>query len=194
METQTKQFVTRETTIGEIVEKYPEAISALESFGIHCLGCHVSPYESLEMGFAGHGLGEAEVEEAVAKLNEVIQNTDGTSTEEASFDGDYDLSLSETAVEKLRVLLRDKKHKALRVLVQAGGCSGFKYVFSLDAGEPEEDDLVVVQDDVHVYVDAKTFEKINGSVLDYEDSLQGAGFVVTNPNAHTTCGCGDSFR
>ena len=53
------QKITKETTIGEIVEKYPQVVETLMSFGVHCVGCHVSPFESLEGGFKGHGMGDS---------------------------------------------------------------------------------------------------------------------------------------
>ena len=66
---QKTELVTRETTIGEIVEKHPEVVDTLMSFGVHCVGCHVSPFESLEDGFRGHGMSDEDVEVAVTKLN-----------------------------------------------------------------------------------------------------------------------------
>src|SRR3989338_8911780 len=69
------QKITKETTIGEIVEKYPQVVETLISFGVHCVGCHVSPFESLEGGFKGHGMDDATIEEAVRKLNEVIEQS-----------------------------------------------------------------------------------------------------------------------
>ena len=70
--TQLQSRITEDILIGELVEKYPEAVETLLSYGVHCIGCHVSPYESLGDGFRGHGLGEAEIQEALQKLNEVI--------------------------------------------------------------------------------------------------------------------------
>ena len=188
METQTKQLITRETTIGEIVQKYPAVVPTLTSYGVHCVGCHVSPYESLEMGFQGHGMGDEEIDEAVVALNDVIQKNGVSHTDE-----EYDISMTDTAAERIQTLLADKKHQALRISVHPGGCSGFEYVFTLDAQAPQENDLVVVQDGATLYADMPTIEKINKSVIDYKDSLQDAGFMVSNPNAHSTCGCGDSF-
>ena len=76
------QKITKETTIGEIVEKYPQVVETLMSFGVHCVGCHVSPFESLEGGFKGHGMDDATIDEAVRKLNEVIENSSIEAKEE----------------------------------------------------------------------------------------------------------------
>ena len=81
---------------------------------------------------------------------------------------------------------------ALRVAVKAGGCSGFNYDMFFDS-EFADSDVLRDFDGVKVVVDAESAELLNGSTLDYSDSLQGAGFHITNPNATRTCGCGNSF-
>lgn len=68
-----EQKITKDTTIGEIVEKYPQIVPALMSFGLHCVGCNVAAFESLEMGFKAHGISDKEIEKAVKKLNEVVE-------------------------------------------------------------------------------------------------------------------------
>ncbi|MFH0868142.1 MAG: DUF1858 domain-containing protein [Candidatus Woesearchaeota archaeon] len=68
-----KQKITKNTLIGEIVEKYPQAVETLMGFGLHCIGCHVAVFESLEDGFKAHGLSSKEIEQAIKKLNEVIE-------------------------------------------------------------------------------------------------------------------------
>src|SRR3989338_10040360 len=74
MEQKTEQIgkITKDTTIGDIVDKYPQVVETLMELGVHCVGCHVSPFESLEMGFKGHGMSDDDVENGVKKLNEVI--------------------------------------------------------------------------------------------------------------------------
>jgi len=81
---------------------------------------------------------------------------------------------------------------ALRVSVKPGGCSGFNYDMYFDS-EFADDDIVREFGGVKVVVDASSAELLNGSTLEYSDSLQGAGFHITNPNATRTCGCGNSF-
>ena len=81
---------------------------------------------------------------------------------------------------------------ALRVYIEGGGCSGFQYGFDLEhAVDP--DDFVVENDGVKLVVDPMSFQYLMGSQIDYKEDLMGAQFVVTNPNASTTCGCGMSF-
>ncbi len=73
MEQHQEQKITKDTLIGEIVEKYPQVVEALMDFGLHCVGCHGAAFESLEMGFKGHGMDDKQIEEAVKKLNEMIE-------------------------------------------------------------------------------------------------------------------------
>jgi len=80
----------------------------------------------------------------------------------------------------------------LRVYVEGGGCSGFQYGFDLER-DLEADDYVVERDGVRLVVDPLSYQYIVGSEIDYQEDLQGSQFVVRNPNATTTCGCGLSF-
>ena len=80
----------------------------------------------------------------------------------------------------------------LRVSVQPGGCSGFKYGLLIE-DQPAEDDLVLSQDGFNVFIDPFSAQYINGVVIDYVSSMQGSGFTFKNPNATGGCGCGSSF-
>ncbi|KGO97712.1 heme biosynthesis protein HemY [Lysobacter defluvii IMMIB APB-9 = DSM 18482] len=80
----------------------------------------------------------------------------------------------------------------LRVYIQGGGCSGFQYGFEFDE-EQAEDDLGVETDGVTLLVDPLSLQYLMGATVDYTESLHGAQFVIRNPNAKTTCGCGSSF-
>ena len=81
---------------------------------------------------------------------------------------------------------------ALRVYIQGGGCSGFQYGFEFDENRAD-DDLAVVTDGVTLLVDPLSLQYLMGAEVDYSESLTGAQFVIRNPNARTTCGCGSSF-
>jgi iron-sulfur cluster assembly accessory protein len=105
------------------------------------------------------------------------------------------VSLTDTAAAKLRELTKDEPSPAigLRVYVYSGGCSGYKYGMMLE-DQPTPDDNVLESNGVRVYVDANSVRLLQGSSIDYVDTLMGAGFTVNNPNAVTGCGCGSSFR
>lgn len=80
----------------------------------------------------------------------------------------------------------------LRVFVQGGGCSGFQYGFTFD-DEMADDDTVVEREGVSLVVDPMSFQYLVGAEVDYQEGLEGSRFVIKNPNASTTCGCGSSF-
>jgi iron-sulfur cluster assembly accessory protein len=104
------------------------------------------------------------------------------------------ITLSDEAATKVTDLLAQEGNDALalRVAVRPGGCSGYSYEMFFDS-ELAADDIVREFGTVKVVVDAASAELLTGSVLEYSDGLQGAGFHITNPNASRTCGCGSSF-
>jgi iron-sulfur cluster insertion protein len=106
----------------------------------------------------------------------------------------HGLRISAAAVERVRELLREDGNRArkLRVSVEGGGCSGFQYDFSFD-DQRAADDFVLAQDGVELVVDPVSLPYLEGAEVDYVEQLSGAQFVVHNPNAKTTCGCGSSF-
>jgi len=104
------------------------------------------------------------------------------------------ISLTDRAATKVREL-RDEEGNAelkLRVYITGGGCSGFSYGFTFDESV-KEDDTLVTNGDVSLLVDAMSIQYLAGSQVDYESGLMGSRFVVSNPNATSTCGCGSSF-
>jgi len=104
------------------------------------------------------------------------------------------LEFSDSAVAKLKTLQQeeDNPNLMLRVSVYGGGCSGFQYTFSLE-DEVRPDDRSVEKQGVTLVIDQKSYQYLSGSEVDYVDGLEGAMFVVNNPNATSTCGCGASF-
>ncbi len=105
-----------------------------------------------------------------------------------------ELQFTSAAAHKVRDLMVDEGNPdlKLRVYIQGGGCSGFQYGFGFEE-EGQEDDLTVETDGVRLIVDPVSLQYLTGAVVDYTESLQGAQFVIRNPNAKTTCGCGSSF-
>lgn len=104
------------------------------------------------------------------------------------------IELSQSAETKVRDLLIEEADDelCLRVFVTGGGCSGFQYGFTFD-DERAEDDTLIDRDGVRVLVDALSYSYLVGSVIDYQEGLEGSRFVVNNPSATSTCGCGSSF-
>lgn len=104
------------------------------------------------------------------------------------------LKITEAAASKVLQLITEEENPllALRVYIVGGGCAGFQYGFAFDA-QTNEDDTIIAKDGIKVLVDALSQQYLMGATIDYVENLQGAHFVVQNPNANTTCGCGSSF-
>ena len=104
------------------------------------------------------------------------------------------MNLDQSAVVKLRELIAEEANPnlKLRVFVQGGGCSGFQYGFTFDENQAD-DDYLIEQEGVKVLVDAASMTYLTGAEIDYKKDLTSAQFVIKNPNATTTCGCGSSF-
>ena len=102
------------------------------------------------------------------------------------------LSISASAARRLNKVLATEAGAALRISVKGGGCSGFQYAFDVESSRAD-DDLVVTRDGASVVVDPVSLEMIKGSELDFVDDLMGQMFMVRNPNAVASCGCGVSF-
>lgn len=106
------------------------------------------------------------------------------------------ITISDKGAEKVREFLAaqeaDVGMAGLRVGVRGGGCSGFQYQLAFD--EQRENDTVFESHGLKLLVDSESLPFVRGSIIDYEESLQGAGFKVENPNVVAACGCGSSFR
>ena len=105
------------------------------------------------------------------------------------------VTLTDSALAKIRELTvsnENAEEQALRVAVRGGGCSGFQYSLALD--KAKEDDHVFDHEGISVLVDKVSMQFVFGSVVDYVEGLQGAGFAVNNPNVVAACGCGSSFQ
>jgi iron-sulfur cluster insertion protein len=107
---------------------------------------------------------------------------------------EQDVQVSASAVNKVRGLIDEEGNPdlKLRVFVTGGGCSGFQYGFTFDE-LAAEDDAAIEKDGVTVLIDSLSYQYLAGAQVDYEEGLQGSKFVINNPNAVSTCGCGSSF-
>ncbi len=104
------------------------------------------------------------------------------------------LVFTDAAANKVKQLIEDEKNEnlKLRVFVSGGGCSGFQYGFTFDE-KLQDGDTSVENCGVTLLVDPMSFQYLMGAEIDYSEGLEGAQFVIRNPNAQTTCGCGSSF-
>jgi iron-sulfur cluster insertion protein len=104
------------------------------------------------------------------------------------------MTLTESAVSKIQEIIAEENNPniKLRVFVQGGGCAGFSYGFSLDE-EVNDDDWDQDYNGVRVLIDSMSYQYLQGSTINYKEDIMGANFVIDNPQATTTCGCGSSF-
>ncbi len=107
---------------------------------------------------------------------------------------DTNIQMSARAADKVSELIHDEGNEELklRVFVTGGGCSGFSYGFTFD-DDVAQDDTVVLRSGVTMLVDPMSYQYLVGAEVDFKEDLQGSQFVVANPNASSTCGCGNSF-
>ncbi len=183
------QKITEATLIGDLVEAHPEIIDTLLSYGVHCIGCDVSPYEPLGDGFLSHGMSDSEIKDAISKLNEIIANY---TEQPLKVPTKLDLTVTEAALHKIKDFCSKNGKKGLRVGIKRGGCSGYSYVLEL-ADAPKVHDIVLEEKGATLFIDGASAEQLDGAEIDYIDSLQGAGFKIKNPQATKGCGCGNSF-
>jgi len=104
------------------------------------------------------------------------------------------IQFTDSALSKVRELIEDEGNAdlKLRVYVSGGGCSGFQYGFAFDEA-PNDDDLTFEAEGVGILVDSMSLQYLGGAQVDFQDGLEGSRFVITNPNATSTCSCGSSF-
>ena len=124
-------------------------------------------------------------------MNAAIQTTNLQA--DAAPPGDP-LVFTEAAAAKVADLIAEEGNPELklRVFVQGGGCSGFQYGFTFDEAT-NDDDMTLEKNGVKLLIDSMSFQYLVGAEIDYKEDIQGSQFVIRNPNATTTCGCGSSF-
>jgi len=200
MEQQLKK-VTKDMTMGEIIQNWPAAADIMQSYGLHCFGCHVNLFESLEQGVLGHGMSEETMNDLLNELNKMAGNGSVEMSEEKHEEQEHiheeepDLALTELAATKLKELIekQGKEGYGVRVGVLKGGCAG--YTYNMDFAQAQQaDDQLLEMHGVRLFVDNESFKMLKGVIIDYVETLQGAGFKFENPSAKASCGCGKSFH
>jgi len=185
--------ITKEMPIAEILDSFPDKAMLISEilldFGIHCVGCGASSFETLEEGVLGHGYSEEELDKLVSDLNEAISKE--TKVIEIK---DFSLTLTQNAIKKLKEIMKSegKESSYLRASVLSGGCSGYTYDLEL-VDNKAKGDIQIDQDGVSILVSNESAEYLSGTKIDFIDTLNESGFKFLNPNATKECGCGKSF-
>ena len=180
-------MITKEMTIDEIFEKYPQKSQKLAqemmNLGLQCVGCGAASFETLEAGVLGHGLSFEDLEGLIVKLNQILQQEVDTTT----------ITLTEKAAQKFKEIsvAEGKESFALRFGIKPGGCNGFEYLLDFSK-EATEEDQVFNSHGIDIHVHKSMINTLLGSEIDYLDGLKGSGFKISNPNAKSSCSCGSS--
>ena len=127
-------MITKDMTIGELVQQYPSVVEILMDEGVSCVGCGAAYFETIEEGLASHGRSEEEVTAIVEKLNQAIPHESG----------DENLTITENAAAKAKELLTKKNNQAIRIGVSSGGCAGFEYHFSFENDKSENESICLL--------------------------------------------------
>ncbi len=182
-----EQMIHRNMTIEEIFTRFPQKSQKLAqemtNAGLHCVGCSASTWETVEAGMYSHGMTDEMIDGLLGRLNAILSEKVDLTT----------ITITPRASKKLLEILEDegKTGWGLRYGERAAGCSGFEYF--LDFSEKaKSDDQTLVSQDIPIHINAKLADRLMGSVIDYVDGLQGAGFKISNPNVKSACGCGTS--
>lgn len=180
-------MIHKDMTIEDIFKVYPHKSQKLAqemtNAGLHCVGCSAATWETLEAGSMSHGMESDELAALIGRMNAILAEKEDLNT----------ITVTEKAAKKfLGILAEDGKTGwGLRFGEKAAGCSGFE--FFLDYSEnPKADDVVIESNGIAVHVHSKSLKRLMGSVIDYVDGLNGAGFKISNPNVKASCGCGNS--
>jgi len=174
-------MITKDMTIGDVIKEYPETIEIMLSYGLHCVGCSVQYWESIEGGCKTHGFEDEKIDKMVKEMNKVLVVDKG------------EFTVSDKAITKLNEMAQKQdKSPVLRINVGSGGCSGFQYHFDFD--EIKDNDEKMDIGGITFVMNKDSKEMLKGSKMEYIDTLNESGFRISNPNATESCACGKSFN
>ena len=174
-------MITKDMTIGDVIKEYPETIEIMLSYGLHCVGCSVQYWESIEGGCKTHGFEDEKIDKMVKEMNKVLVVDKG------------EFTVSDKAITKLNEMAQKQdKSPVLRINVVSGGCSGFQYHFDFD--EIKDNDEKMDIGGITFVMNKDSKEMLKGSKMEYIDTLNESGFRISNPNATESCACGKSFN
>ena len=179
-----KETIHRQMAIEEIFRQFPDKselfAQEMTLAGLHCATCSAASRETLEEGMQSHGMSDEAIDSLIQRLNRILDLESPSST----------ISLTERAASQFRVLLAEdgKTGWGLRFGIQSSGCCGFEYF--LDYSEKaKSDDQTFESFGIQIHVQEKSTPRLLGSVIDYVEGKQGAGFKIFSSSPHS-CGCG----
>lgn len=180
-----KMLVDENWTIGELIKRFPSTAEILLSHKIACIGCNAPVQLSLKDAAKQAGL--KEVSELVKKINSHLDENEPKK--------ENTINLTKKASEKMLEIMNKegKKGYGIKISVLPGGCAGFSYGLDFQKKKHERE-KEIKSNGIKLFVEKEHLQFLKGLKIDYVDTLQGAGFKITNPNATSTCSCGQSFN
>lgn len=195
--------ITKEMPISEILREVPEAVELMLDIGLHCVGCNASSFETLEQGMTGHGFDKEDIKDFVEDINSVYKeqqkkkdlNLKSGESELEIREGNniYKLAGLEFTEAAYKALHELKEKAGLQIVMEAGGCSGYKLQYDFQEGPKEDESVYKLSGDLEIYINNFTEEKLKGSTVEFKSGLHGSGLTFINPNTKESCGCGTSF-
>ncbi|VVC00775.1 Iron-binding protein IscA [uncultured archaeon] len=169
-----KPLISKDMPIGEVVSKWPETGSVMAEYGLHCIGCHISPFESIEAGAVAHGLAQKQIGEMLQRMNEVASRDDSAKGE--------GIIVSDSAAMKFRELMQKegKEGWGLELSMEQEGCSGQGCVIDF-AEKPGAGEIVLEAKGMRIFVSETDRQRANGIRIDYTEGTGGSGFRILMP-------------
>ena len=174
-------------TIGEIFSKFPHKSQRLAqtmtNAGLHCSSCSAATWETLEAGMIGHGMNQAAIDKLVDQLNSILEEEIDLNT----------ITLTPRAAKKFREFATEEGSENMRsVLAILRAVVADFNIFSIFQKKLRKEIPFSISEGIEIHIKKGMFGRLLGSVIDYVDGLQGAGFKISNPNVKSSCGCGTS--
>ena len=175
--------ITSDMTIGKIVEKYPQTTDVLLGYGLHCVGCAVNPYETLEQGALGHGMNKETIESLLNEVNMVV-------TKKAPYPMNPDgITLSPNAVDTIEAMMETENKIGFGLKVNATAQKGGLDYFLDIVAEKGKDEKELEWEGIKIFVDQKSLDLINPSVIDYLNNPGAEGFKIIPLGEEPRCKC-----
>jgi iron-sulfur cluster assembly accessory protein len=187
LKSSTQPLITPDLTINQVLQRHPNAAEIMQQFGLHCFGCSVNVFETLEEGILGHGMPKSTLTEMLKALN-------GSLTDYQKDLSEKGIVLTERGALKIVEIaqMEQRKRYGIRVkmLEEGGCCSGATYSMDFEEYAQEGDKILGFHHGVTLFLDKDSFEKMKGSRIDYIETYEAAGFKIDNPNVtEGACGC-----
>ena len=196
--------ITKDSVIADIIDAVPESLEIMMDEGLHCVGCGGASFETLEEGMLGHGFSQEQLEEMITKINavngaveEVKEPVESDFQVEEIEEGNKTyrrlagMMFSQKAYDALHELGEGKN--TFQIRVDVGGCSGYSYKYDYVEEAQEDEKTYELSKDLKIFMNDFTFNKLHGSIVDFQSGLHGSGLKFVNPNEKSSCHCGSSI-